>query len=244
MLHYSVPAADLEVLTMGSLPTVEQMEAKLQKLRGVFAVRVVIEDDSIQEIHILASKERPVKQLVRDVEAMCEAEFRIHLDHRKVSVAQTDVPESHQEQLDRPHLMGVRQESTGEHATVAVEVAVGAQVYVGEASGIGANAMRPRLAAQATICALEQCLQSAYCLELRDLTQFNLVGRHGYTAVLSLFGKLGEEKLIGCALSDNDMPETCVRAVLDAINRRWSQLSVENNDHSGVGVEKTQSEVG
>ncbi len=205
----------------------EQIEAELRNLRGVIAARVVIADDGIQEIHILSTQNRPVKQLVRDVEALCAARFRLDLDHRKVSVAQIDMPPAQAERMPRPRLLGVRLETAGDDVVAAVQMGVGSRVYVGEARGHAVNAVRPRLAALAAISALEQCTEGACRVELTDLTEFRLADQTGYAAVVSLLGKAGEEKLIGCALARSDVPEACVRAVLDAVNRRLLQFSEE-----------------
>ncbi len=64
-----------------------RLEEGLQKISGVKEVRVV-GDDHPSEIHIVASKDRSPKQLVRDVQSLAQAGFGIAIDHRIVSVVQ------------------------------------------------------------------------------------------------------------------------------------------------------------
>ena len=78
-------------LTPESEWNIERAEALLNSLRGVLSARVVARPGGvIEEIHLLTEGDVPAKQSVRNVESALLAHFGLKIDHRKVSVAQTD----------------------------------------------------------------------------------------------------------------------------------------------------------
>jgi len=66
----------------------------ITKIDGVSHVKIVSEDDNLQEIHILASTSRAPKQIVRDIESALLAVFDYRIDRKIISVAQIDLGES------------------------------------------------------------------------------------------------------------------------------------------------------
>ncbi|TPW11102.1 MAG: hypothetical protein FD129_1750, partial [bacterium] len=67
---------------------VERAESLILSLRDVTGVDIAASGDDILEINILASGDRPPKQIARDVRSALRAELRLEVDHRKISVAQ------------------------------------------------------------------------------------------------------------------------------------------------------------
>src|SRR5918992_2026340 len=80
----SVPARDDDPAVR-----LRNLEADLARVAGVSSARVV-GDETPREIHVVATAERPPKQLVRDVQSLAAARFGISIDHRIVSVVQLD----------------------------------------------------------------------------------------------------------------------------------------------------------
>ena len=71
--------------------TIDRAERLLNTLTGVLSARVVAKPGGeVQEIHLLTTTEISPKQTVRNVESALVAEFNLAVDHRKISVAQTD----------------------------------------------------------------------------------------------------------------------------------------------------------
>jgi hypothetical protein len=71
---------------------VRRAEMLLQSLKGVKSARVVVSPDGeIIEIHVLTESGLTPKQVVRNVESALLAQLGIKVDHRRISVAQTDV---------------------------------------------------------------------------------------------------------------------------------------------------------
>lgn len=66
-----------------------RLEDELRRVPGVRSARVV-GGDAPSEIHIVATRERSPKQVVRDVQSLASAGFGIAIDHRIVSVVQLE----------------------------------------------------------------------------------------------------------------------------------------------------------
>lgn len=72
--------------------TIEGAERLLGSLKGVVSARVVARSSGeIEEIHILMGEGATPKQTVRNVESALRAQYDVDVDHRKISVAQTEV---------------------------------------------------------------------------------------------------------------------------------------------------------
>ena len=70
--------------------TIQEAERLLQSLQGVVSARIVARPGgSVEEIHLLTSTDVKPKQTVRNVESALLAHFDLSVDHRKISVAQT-----------------------------------------------------------------------------------------------------------------------------------------------------------
>ena len=72
---------------------VREAEKLIESLTGVLSSRIVTDrSGDIQEVHVLTDEEVAPKQTVRNVESALLARLDIPIDHRKISVAQTDRP--------------------------------------------------------------------------------------------------------------------------------------------------------
>lgn len=70
--------------------TILQAEQLLMALKGVVSARIVARPGGeIEEIHLLTTEEVNAKQTVRNVESALMAHLDLPVDHRKISVAQT-----------------------------------------------------------------------------------------------------------------------------------------------------------
>lgn len=70
--------------------TIAEAEQLLLSLPGVVSARVVARPGGdVEEVHLLTTTEVKPKQTVRNVESALLARLDLHVDHRKISVAQT-----------------------------------------------------------------------------------------------------------------------------------------------------------
>jgi hypothetical protein len=154
--------------------TIDATEELLRSLPGVMSVRVVGRPGAkIDEVHLLTDQTVSPKQTVRNVESALLARFDLTVDHRKVSVAQTDEERVAARQIPvqlhveapssgtRFLLLGHTVDSERSHRVrVQVSVEWNGETYTGQSSG--ADLPRPRLEALAgaTLAAIEAAVRA------------------------------------------------------------------------------------
>ena len=198
-----------------------QVEQVLRELRGVCGARVVADETGlIQEVHLLVEGDRNPKQVVRDVESALMAHFGIHIDHRKVSVAQKSGA-SRAAGAPRLRWVDVQISHEGTRAIVSAYLERNGQIYRGTASGVRASTQLPRLVALATLRAVEAAhgLQERFGRE-EIATNWTLGGYPLVAVLVSAVRDQGEDLLLGSALVRNDLYRAVGLATLDAVNRR------------------------
>lgn len=209
-----------------------QIQEAIDRIRGVIGSRVVMAEQvsgqgsaapAIDEIHVLASINRPAKRVVRDVESVLLAQFGIRVDHKKISVAQIAAAGGEISPRERARLEGLQLEVERGQLAMSVRVGIGSRQWTGTARGADAILARPRLAATAALRALEEALGGQGRLQLDDLVRFSLGGWSGLLAAVTLTDASGEEALVGGALQRRDELDAAVKAVLNAVNRRFDR---------------------
>ncbi len=205
----------------------EQLEQAIRLIRGIISNRVVMDQEGrISEVHVLASRHRNAKLIVRDVEAVCMAQFAMPVDHRRVSVAQIEEENAGQAPfLARLRLQSVTIGSSGGILEVRVTLKSEDQVYEGKVSGPLTATNRLRLVAAATINAVEDYLRGTCNFILDDVVPFEIGQFEGVLVGLTLVTPFSEEGLVGSSMLRPDSGESAVvLAVLNAINRRVSLI--------------------
>ena len=151
--------------------TIEQAEELLNSLVGVVSARVVARPGgSVEEIHLLATRDLTPKQIVRNVESALLAHLDLDVDHRVISVAQaegevgavtTDVEQRPEVSISEKRILFVRHQVLTERAhrvRISVMVEWDGKQYTGEATGADLPRARLETTAAATIAAIEQAL--------------------------------------------------------------------------------------
>lgn len=193
------------------------LQAKLSRLDGVEAVRVVGNDSRLDEIHVLARRNKPAKQVVRDVQSLAAAVFDIEVDRRIVSVVQ--LSDGDLTMGDRPAIVDIAETTDGSRSTVRVTLDWHNDQLVGETTGAAANATRSRLVAEAVLGALGQALHAEASFAVASVDVASLGSRRVAIAQIVLVTSQTERLMVGSSLVDEDESRAVVRAVLDALNR-------------------------
>jgi hypothetical protein len=200
-----------------------ELEASLLRLPGVRAVRVVTGPDARPtEVHVLADREKPAKQVVRDVQSLAMAEYDIDIDHRIVSVVQLDdinVAPQTSAPRSRPLIGKIAVQTTGLHAEAAVQLVAADVAVEGHARAPRGPASRARLVARATLDAVS-LLGGMDACEVAHATVVHCGGRDVAVCLVQLFGDAGEQVFSGSAVVRTDLDDAIARSVLDALNRR------------------------
>jgi hypothetical protein len=222
--------------------TIQEAERLLLSLQGVVSARIVARPGGVvEEIHLLTSTSVKPKQTVRNVESALLAHFDLSVDHRKISVAQTQdavtelpepaipihiVPERQPYEsrvLFYGHSMETERSNQVKHR---VEIEWNGERYVGEASA--ADLPRPKLeaVATATLRAVEQAV-TQNMEEERQRPSLALDGvklveafdrRFVIVAVHAISGR-DTSRLAGTNVADESTDRAAILATLQATDR-------------------------
>jgi hypothetical protein len=227
---------------MPTLRLLPELEESLRQVPGIRAVSVVTGPDAVPtEIHIVASRGKGAKQVVRDVQSLAMASYDIDIDHRIVSVVQFDddidvvsgelstvirLPETSNQlaaaQADivpRPVIAAITTRTAGAEADASVVVKTGDTSYDGRSIGPSTMSHRHTLIARATLDALSELL--GLPAEVEFVTVSTMGTRRMAACVIQVaVPGIGELVLTGSALVRSDEADAVARAVLDALNRR------------------------
>lgn len=227
--------------------SVKDIEALLVCLPGVQKSRVVVSDwGAIEEIHILTGLGRNPKQIVRDVQSALKAQWDITVDRRKVSVAQvrTGLPDP----LGRLRYSGIEIKSdakTGKNdVCVALERPFEGQtsVYVGKAQCECLESSTLQGIAKATCLAVNSTLEPPNAFYVDDVHVLDIGSQKAVAVLVDLLTpRRNQEQMIGCAIVRRDIRETCVRATLDAVNRRLEALPQKGSIAKGGKYSKNDT---
>ncbi len=217
---------------MPTLRLLPELEESLRRIPGVNAVSVVTGPDATPtEIHVVSTRSRGAKQVVRDVQSLALASYGIDIDHRIVSVVQFDddtlpavitLPDAREPIPDlppRPVIASISIRTAGSEADVSVIVAAGSSSHEGRSIGASAMSHRHMLVARATLDAVTELLGMPAEVEFATVTPMG-ARRMAACVIQVAVPRIGELVLTGSALVRNDEADAVARAVLDALNRR------------------------
>jgi hypothetical protein len=174
-------------------------------------------DSKIDEIHVLARRTKPPKQIVRDVQSLAAAVYGIDLDRRIVSVVQ--LADGDLQTAERPAIVDIYESTDGSRCSVKVTLDWHDGHLMGETTGAAASATRNRLVAEAALHALGQALNSHASFAVASVDVPTLGSRRVAIAQIVLVTNQNERLMVGSSLVDEDESRAVVRAVLDALNR-------------------------
>jgi hypothetical protein len=235
---------------MPTLRLLPELEEALRLVPGIRAASVVTGPDAVPtEVHIVASRSKGAKQVVRDVQSLALAGYDIDIDHRIVSVVQFDddidgiggtdqaesgtaniimIPEAaaaleavraQPDLVPRPLIAAITIRTAGAEADASVVVRTGDSSYDGRSIGPSTMSHRHTLIARATLDAISELL--GLPAEVEFVTVSTMGTRRMAACVIQIaVPGIGELVLTGSALVRSDEADAVARAVLDALNRR------------------------
>jgi hypothetical protein len=196
-------------------------ERRVCKLRDVRSCTIETEPSgAISAIHVTALAGRPPKQIARDIETLLAAEEDLHVDFRKISIAQFDegtLPQP--ERLGRIALDGISLHQGPRDCDVEVSLSADHVHAVGRSSGPNTRFHVARLVAQATLEAVANLSEADPELSLGELEEKELGGRKVFLVCVHRMEGRSESRLLGCAEIGYDSTQAVINAVLDAVNR-------------------------
>jgi hypothetical protein len=226
---------------MSTLRLLPELEDALRHVSGIRAASVVTGPDAVPtEIHIVASRAKGAKQVVRDVQSVAMASYDIDIDHRIVSVVQLDdaidglandtlpsvirLPDTPGEARatdasPRPLIAAITVRTAGTEADASVVVTTGSASYDGRSIGPSTMSHRHTLIARATLDAVTELLGLPAEIEFVMVSTMGTRRMAACVVQVAVPG-VGELVVTGSALVRSDEADAVARAVLDALNRR------------------------
>ncbi len=225
--------------------SVKDIESLLICLPGLQKARVVVNDwGAIEEIHILTGLGRNPKQIVRDVQSALKAQWDITVDRRKVSVAQIQASLPEAQSRLRYSGMEVKTDARTGKSEIMVRLERFSEgdtpVYVGKAVTDSTETSMLMGVAKATCLAGNLTLEPPHAFFVDDVTTVDIGQQKGVAVLVDLLTpRRNQEQMVGCALVKRDLREACVRATLDAVNRRLEVLPQKTPPKADDGVVDT-----
>ncbi len=203
------------------------LEHMIRRIKDVISARVMLgADGTVEEIHVLASGGRNVKQLVRDVESTVMTQGTA-VDHKKISIAQL-TPETDDANMDRLKVLGITVVHNGRAIESRVKLQYRGAPVEGNAAAPATSTGKLRSLAEATLRAVVQCLPApSPSLSIEDCHVGPVGQRLTASVVVNELDDSGERTLLGSCLVRQDESDAVVRATLDAINRRLALLQTQ-----------------
>jgi hypothetical protein len=205
-------------------PKLTKLEDEIGKIQGVTGVRIVGEA-APSEIHVVATLERPPKQIVRDVQSLSTTSLGESIDHRIVSVVQLEEsPENDNAAQGRIILDQVITVSRRNDGWVRVSLRMADGQTVDGAVKVGATRIER---AQGSVAAALKALQPRLdAISGRLLLQNVVVNNESYPPSVQIKADFhtpaGHSVLIGGAVIEDDIATAAARALLQALNRKLS----------------------
>ena len=218
--------------------SVTAVEDLIRSFAGVENVRIALDEHGgVREIHVLADSSRSPKTIVRDIESGLQARWGLVVDHRRISIAQMeDVPV--RPKWIRLRLQQISVQSDPVRGKVEVAVSLAPEVsrdafgrpvhdpeipnalWQGRAAGASGGGLGIRLAAEATLQALNQSLLPQHTFSIGEMARIPLGEREAVLCLMHYNAPRGaSEALTGSALIRGDALEAAVRCVLNGTNR-------------------------
>ena len=194
-------------------------QALLRRLTGIRSVGFASDAEGhIQQIRLLVDDSREPRHLVREVVSLLKVWTGQFIAPEAIEVIQLfDL-----EKRSRARIVGYQEIPTGPLVKIEVELATGDLTVKGTAVGPSISHLRPRIAAEAAVDAMNRRLASPGLCSVGAADVIQL----GPQPAVVVLAYLQGQPYAGSALVQEDQPgEAAVKAALSALNRQivWPQ---------------------
>jgi len=200
----------------------EEIKDLICRIPEVMSCKVKLGDNNqIEDIYVLCTVGKNVKQLVRDIQSAVSARFNLELDYKVISVAQIDENHSKDSRLKISSIGMVNMENNIK-ATVALDDE--GKIYEGSSIKVKSVTNKYKAVAEATIMAIEAFIDANSMFYLEGIERIRFAGIDVFLCAIGYTYKNNENLLIGSSVIKTDENEAVVKSVLDALNRLISKM--------------------
>ena len=195
----------------------------INKIEGVISSKVVVNNNELTEMHVLANNMRSPKQIVRDIETAIITVFDYRIDRKLISVAEIET--EYDEKLKRIKFEGITLTTNDNTAECTVALMYEEQEYSVSQTGIKTIANKRKIVADTTIKVVEKILGQAVLFDIQNVYIHTSENISFVTVLVNMVIHGNEETMVGSAIVKNDVNEAITKATLGAINRRVQKSS-------------------
>lgn len=198
----------------------ELLEKRIAQLDGIISVKVIMNGDWIDEIHVIANNNRIPKNIVRDIETLIQVEMETDIDHRKISIAQLEVSKKREYVPSRITLYSISHFHNKNRCEICLYL--DDSEIRAEHEG-GKEDATETLVAETMLKAISSLLPQNYSIKIEHTftTGFN---NELLVIQLKLITRMNTiqtiERLAGISYIDQNLTFAVARAFLSALNRR------------------------
>ncbi|SDB96245.1 MULTISPECIES: hypothetical protein [unclassified Candidatus Frackibacter] len=199
----------------------DKIEKEIEELDGVISCKVTGKDE-IDEIHIVASKSRKPKRIVRDIETITLVNVDEKIDHKKISIAQINNGSPDQAK-NRVELISIYKENNS--PTCHFKLKINDNLIEEDIQG-ETEAELKFIAAEGILRILERYINFKGKLRIENIFTTGLNDELIIVQIiLHQGGKFGnQQRLVGASYVDHNLPLATGKACLKALNRQFSNL--------------------
>ena len=202
---------------------VSELEEAIEQMPKVHGVRINAGERGIDEIHVLSARDIAPKALMRDILTLLLVRFGVRVDHRCVSIVQSN--ERPYAQVGRPVIQKVMIEQQAGGRLVSVDLTSGTWTVNGQHAQT-AEQSEMDAGCMALIDAVEKLVGRRQLLELREAKSLALGDKELVVVLVAWRSGQINESFAGSALAEGGHAAGAARATLDAINRKLVRLPI------------------
>lgn len=199
-----------------------EIEELLCKIDGIKNVKIIGEDQ-ITELHVLASRTRSPKQIVRDIESAIFAVFDFKIDRKVISIAQIQTKNPKEVRPIKLDTIAITSSDTFIQSDITL---IQEDVeYTSTSRAIRTTENSKRVVALSTLSAIEQILGQAIALDLHDIIITESRGIRLVTVLIVSFINNKEEVHVGTEIIKDDLNTAIINATLDAAEKTFEFIT-------------------
>ena len=200
----------------------EDIKSLICMIPDVLSCRVIMGSNSkIEEMHVLCSTGKNIKQIVRDIQSAINAKFDIDIDYKVISVAQIDVNDFKESRLK---IAGITVMNIGNSIKAVVSLENEGHFYEGSSIKVKSLSNKYKAIAEAAIAAVEEFINTKGIFYLEGIEKKKISGNEVFLSLVGCAYKNNNSVFSGCCLVKNDENESIVKSVLDALNRKIGNI--------------------
>ncbi len=210
----------------------QEIEKNLLNINGVSNCRVMGDNQTIDEIHIINQTPRSPKQIARDVESYIKTAYKIDLNHKKISIVNLDIPVAAEEKNEafefgkRISFENLSITQGGRQAVIQLELGFDGQMFKRQETSINIPDLRYNEIGKLTLGLAQEVCEDQLIFALNSIRIDQIAGNDIVLALVTIISN-GEARLnVGSAIIRDDIHSAIVKAVLDSINRIVSFLKI------------------